>query len=149
MKKAMLGFTILLFACSQAWADEGVFFTVSKRAGYDQALNDMTEAIQYHNYTLIKIQPVDEGLRSRGYRSLDYKVLFFGSQQQVNSILADNPQASVLLPMRIILYRKGNKVIASTPNMRMWKSVFGKKLQPMLDRWDKDVRAIMTDFVTF
>lgn len=149
MKISILGLTILLFVSTQVQADEGVFYTVSKRAGYNQALNDMTEAIEFHNYTLIKIQPVDEGLRSRGYRSLNYKVLFFGSQKQVNSILAKNPQASVLLPMRIILYKKGNKVIASTPNMRMWKSVFGKNMQPMLERWDKNVRAIMTDFLTF
>ncbi|MEJ2362203.1 MAG: DUF302 domain-containing protein [Gammaproteobacteria bacterium] len=149
MKISVLSLAIVLFVFSaHLRAEESVFFTVSKQANYHDALNELSEVIGFHDYKLIKIQPIDKGLRSRGYRVLDYKVLFFSNEQQVNDILAANPRASALLPMRIILYKNGNKVIASTPNMRLWKSTFGKNLQPMLEQWDKNVRAIMTDFAS-
>lgn len=150
MKVPVLSLAILLFCFSaHLRAEESVFFTVAKQASYHDAINDLSEVIGFHDYKLIKIQPVDDGLRSRGYRVPGYKVFFFGNEQQVNAILAVDPRASALLPMRIILYKEGNKVIASTPNMRLWKSTFGKKLQPMLEQWDRNVRAIMTDFANY
>lgn len=149
MKMLIVGLAAFLSVYSvHLRAEESVFFTVSKQANYSDAINDLSGVIEYHNYRLIKIQPVDEGLLSRGYRVLDYKILFFGNERQVKKIIETTPQASVLLPMRIILYREGDKVIASTPNMRLWKRTFSSNLQPMLERWDKDVRAIMTDFAS-
>lgn len=146
MKSMAWCLVVLSLLSSSAVAEEDVFITVTKQSGYDQALDELTALIANHDYTLIKIQPVDKGLHSRGYATSAYKVLFFGSRKQVDKVLAASPEASVLLPMRIILYKKGNMVVASTPSMKMWKGVFGNKLQPVLDQWEYEMRAILIEF---
>jgi uncharacterized protein (DUF302 family) len=123
-----------------------IFMTVTRQSAYRPALDDLTIAIVNHNYTIIKIQPVDKGLRHKGYETSDYKLLFFGDREQVDKVLAVSPEASAMLPLKIILYQKGNVVVASAPSMEMWKGIFGKTLNPMIDQWQRDVQDILREF---
>lgn len=146
MKTMVLCLVVFSLVNTPVLAEEGVFLTVTKQSAYGPALDELTAVIENHDYTLIKIQPVDEGLRNRGYTTSAYKVLFFGNQEQVDKVLAVNPEASVLFPLRIILYKKGSQVVASAPDINLWEGVFGNNLQPILEQWDNDVRAILMEF---
>ena len=107
----------------------------------------LTLAINNHGYTPTKIQPVDQGLRAKGYEATDYKLIFFGDKEQVDQVLAVNPEAAILLPLKIILYREGDVVIAIAPSMEMWKGVFGgEALNLMINQWQKDVLSILQEF---
>lgn len=58
-----------------------------------------------------------------------------------------NPEAVMLLPLKIILYREGGVVIAIAPNMEMWKDIFGSAaLNLMINQWQKDVLSILHEF---
>jgi len=110
-------------------------------------VDDLSLAINNHGYTPLKIQPVDEGLRAKGYVIADYKLIFFGDKAQMDMVLAVSPEAAVMLPLRIILYREGDVVIASAPSMEMWKGVFGgEALNLLINQWQKDVMAILQEF---
>ena len=62
-------------------------------------------------------------------------------------MLAVNPEAAILLPLKIVLYREGDVVIAIAPSMEMWKGIFGgEALNFMIDKWQKDVRSILREF---
>lgn len=136
----------LLLAISTPVAAEGTFLTVTQHCNYESAMNELSYTISDHKYTLVKIQPVDEGLRHRGYKVSNYKVLFFGDKAQIDRVLKDNPEASVILPLRIMLYQKGDTVVASSHSLQMWKGVFGDKVNLLIDQWDRDVRKILRDF---
>ena len=124
-----------------------LFLSATKQIDYEAALYDLSLAINNHGYTPVKIQPVDEGLRAKGYESSDYKLIFFGDKEQLDKVLAVSPEAAVMLPLRIILYREGDVVIASAPSMEMWKSVFGgEALNLMINQWQKDVLSILQEF---
>jgi uncharacterized protein (DUF302 family) len=136
----------LLLSVSLPAAADDLFLTVSRHCNYESAMNELSFAIAENRCTLVKIQPVDEGLRHRGYEVSNYKVLFFGDKAQVDQILKDNPQASVIFPLRIMLYQKGDIVVASTYRLDMWKGVFGEDLNPLIDKWDRDVRKILRQY---
>lgn len=124
-----------------------LFMNVTKQVDYETAVNDISLAINNHGYTPVKIQPVDEGLRAKGYETTEYKLIFFGDKLQSDKILAATPEAAVMLPLRIILYREGDVVIASAPSMEMWKGVFeGATLDLLINQWQKDVMAILKEF---
>lgn len=124
-----------------------LFFSATKQVGYEAAVDDLSLAINNHGYTPVKIQPVDEGLRTKGYVTSDYKLIFFGDKEQLDKVLAVSPEAAVMLPLRIILYREGDVVIASAPSMEMWKGVFGgEALNLLINQWQKDVIAILQEF---
>lgn len=127
---------------------EDLFLSASRHDNYVSALDNLTIAINNHNYTLIKIQPVDKGLRIKGYEAKNYKVLFFGNHEQVARVLAANPEASVILPHKIILFKKGNTVTAIAPRLGMWKGKFGTKLDLMIDRWDQDFKTILKEYAS-
>ena len=124
-----------------------LFLSATKQIDYEAALDDLSLAINNHGYIPVKIQPVDEGLRAKGYETSDYKLIFFGDKAQLDKVLAVSPEAVVMLPLRIILYREGDVVIASAPSMEMWKGVFGgKALNLMINQWQKDVLSILQEF---
>lgn len=124
-----------------------LFLSVTKQIDYKAAVDDLSLAINNHGYTPVKIQPVDEGLRAKGYETSDYKLIFFGDKTQLDKVLAVSPEAAVMLPLRIILYREGDVVIASAPSMEMWKGVFGgEALNLMINQWQKDVLSILQEF---
>lgn len=124
-----------------------LFLSTTKQVGYETAVDDLALAINNHGYTPVKIQPVDEGLRAKGYVTADYKLIFFGDKAHWDKVLAVSPEAAVMLPLRIILYREGDVVIASAPSMEMWRGVFGgEALNPLINQWQKDVMAILQEF---
>lgn len=124
-----------------------LFLSATKQVDYEAAVDDLSLAINNHGYTPVKIQPVDEGLRAKGYVATDYKLIFFGDKEQLDKVLAVSPEAAVMLPLRIILYREGDVVIASAPSMEMWKGVFGgEALNLLINQWQKDVMAILQEF---
>lgn len=124
-----------------------LFLSATKQVDYEAAVDDLSLAINNHGYTPVKIQPIDEGLRTKGYVTSDYKLIFFGDKAQLDKVLAVSPEAAVMLPLSIILYREGDVVIASSPSMEMWKDVFGgEALNPLINQWQKDVTAILQEF---
>ncbi len=124
-----------------------MFMRATMQIAYQTALDDLSLAINNHGYTPIKIQPVDIGLRAKGYEVSDYKLIFLGNKEQVDQVLAVNPEAAMLLPLEIILYRDGDVVIAIAQTMEMWKGVFGSEaLNLMINQWQKDVRSILREF---
>ena len=146
MRRLALCALLLCLAAAQAPAS-GLFLSAERHGAYRPALDALTGAILDHGYTPIKIQPVDEGLRLKGYRSSDYKLIFFGSKAQVDEVLAVYPEAAVMLPLKVILYRKGESVIATTPRLEMWKEVFhSDALDQLIDVWQSDLTAILQQF---
>lgn len=136
----------MLLWLSAARADE-LFLSAARQDDYRPALDALTAAILDHGYTPVKLQPVDEGLRRKGYPSSDYKVMFFGNKAQVDEVLAVQPEATVLLPLKVIIYRHGDVVIATTPRLEMWKQVFhSDALDRLIDVWQNDLSAILQDF---
>ena len=124
-----------------------LFLRATKQTAYQSALDDLALAINNHGYTPTKTQPVDQGLRAKGYEATDYKLIFFGDKEQLDQVLAVNPEAAMLLPLRIILYRDDDVVIAIAPSMDMWKGVFGgEALNLMINQWQKDVLSILHEF---
>ena len=130
----------------QGWADP-LFLRATKQIDYQTALDDLFLAMNNHGYTSTKVQPVDQGLRAKGYEAPDYNLIFFGEKEQVDQVLAVNPEAAILLPLKIVLYREGDVVIAIAPSMEMWKGIFGgEALNFMIDKWQKDVLSILHEF---
>jgi uncharacterized protein (DUF302 family) len=136
----------MLLSLSAAQASD-VFLSAARQGAYRPALDALTVAILDHGYTPVKIQPVDEGLRRKGYPSSDYKLMFFGDKAQVDKVLAVYPEAAVLLPLKVIIYRQGDAVIATTPRLEMWKEVFhNDALDQLIDVWQNDLIAILQEF---
>jgi uncharacterized protein (DUF302 family) len=124
------------------------YFSSAKQADYRVALDDLSLAILDHGYTLVKIQPVDKGLRSQGYELFeDYKLVFFGNKELERTAIAATPELAALLPLKIILYQDKERVVAAAPVLEPWQEVFrSSPASEVIKRFDRDVRAILEQY---
>lgn len=146
--KSLIIACLLLLAFSPLHAADQPVISVSKKGDFKTAQVDMTIAIMNNGYILTKIQPIDQGLRSKGYESEDYHLVFFGNQGDQEKAIAIEPRISVLLPLKIMIYRlDGGRIGASIPNLSMWKQLYrSERLNPVIDKWQHDSEEILKEF---
>lgn len=137
----------LLCACGQAAAAEA-YVSTSRVVDYRVALDELSLAIVDHGYTVVKIQAVDKGLRSKGYELFeDYKLIFFSSKELEQQVLAIAPEMVTVLPLKLIVYQDKQAVVAAAPVLDGWREVFRTETaQELIRRMDRDVRGIIAQY---
>ena len=137
----------LLLACNAAVADDA-FISAKRQEDYHVALDELSVAIMDKGYTVVKIQPVDQGLRSKGYPLYEnYKVVFFGNEELEQQAIAAAPELATLLPLKVVLYQDQGRVVATTQQLESWRKVFpSRQAQAVLQRFDRDLQAILEQY---
>lgn len=147
MRRILTALAMALSLAAHAAVAES-YISSTRPADYRLALDDLSLAIADNGYTVVKIQPVDKGLRSKGYAlSEDYKLVFFGNKELESLAIAAAPELATLLPLKIILYQDGDQVVAAAPVLAPWQQVFtSTQAKAVLRRFDRDVRAILEQY---
>jgi uncharacterized protein (DUF302 family) len=124
------------------------YLVATRHADYRVALDELSLAIVDRDYTVVKIQGVDKGLRSKGYELFDdYKLVFFSNKQLEREALTLAPEFATLLPLKIILYQEGNRIVAVAPALAPWRHAFASApAQALLLRFEQDTRGILDQY---
>lgn len=138
----------LMLCIGKAASAGDAFISAARQLDYRVALDELSVAILNNGYTVVKIQPVDNGLRSKGYALRDdYKLVFFGNEELARKAVAAAPELATLLPLKIILYQDHDRVVAVATVLEPWQSVFpSHQAKQVLRRFDHDVRAILEQY---
>ncbi len=149
MTRLLLALVLTLCAWGSALAADA-YVSSARDGDYRVALDELSLAILDHGYTVVKIQPVDKGLRNKGYELYeDYKLVFFSSKEIERQALALGPELATLLPLKIILYQDKHTVVAAAPVLDGWRKAFGAaNAQDLIRRIDQDVRGILAQYGT-
>lgn len=119
----------------------------SKTADMRQALDDLTAAAMNHGMQLVKVQPIDTALVKRGFEDPHVRVAFIGSETAVRWAEAADPRLLNLLPLRLSLVQRGERVVVMTDDLALWREAFrdspGLKL---LQAWEVELGEVMRDF---
>jgi hypothetical protein len=140
---------LALTFCAWGSAVAGEAYVSSARdVDYRVALDELSLAILDRGYTVVKIQPVDKGLRSKGYQLFeDYKLVFFSSKDLERQAMALGPEMATLLPLKVILYQDKRAVVAAAPVLDGWREVFPSDSgQALIRRIDQDIRGILQQY---
>lgn len=145
--KAILLAGLLFLAAFPALAERPII-SVSKQAEFRAEEDDMVIAIMNHGYKPTKTQPIDHGLRTKGYESRDYHLVLFGNLDEQEKAIAIEPRIAVLLPLKVMIYRmEGGRIGASIPDLSMWKQLYrNERLDPVIDKWQRDSGSILKEF---
>lgn len=137
---------VVLTLAGQVWAED--YLVASRQADYRVALDELSLAIVDKDYTVVKIQGVDKGLRSKGYELFeDYKLVFFSNKKLEREALALAPEFATLLPLKIILYQEGDRIVAVAPPLAPWRHAFSSaRAQAALMRFENDTRGILDQY---
>lgn len=114
---------------------------------FDDAISNLQIAIQDHGYQVARIQRVDVGLASGGYKTAEYRLVFFGKPREMRELEDRYPELLPYLPLKIVIFAEGDSTLALAYNPAILQTFFKKAaLQDQARRWEKDIRAILDQF---
>jgi uncharacterized protein (DUF302 family) len=87
---------------------------VNKRSasGYAETVRLLIEAIERRGLTVFACIDHAAGARNVGMELADEQVVIFGSPQAGTPLMQSDPEIGIELPLRILLWRDGDEVLA-------------------------------------
>ena len=126
-------------------ADELLMVRTARPFG--DAIGDLQIAIQDHGYRVAHIQRVDVGMASGGYKTAEYRLVFFGKPNELHGLEDRYPELLPYLPLKIVIFAEGDSTLALTYNPAILQALFKiDPLQTQFRRWEKDIRSILDQF---
>ena len=150
---ATLGAFLLLSGCAsttsqtaQPAADEEPLIMVRSAKPFNATLEQLTTAINFNEYTISRIQRVDVGLTKSGYKTKQYRVVFYGKPSEIDKLAEKYPDLIPFLPLKIVIFAEGENTIMLALNpYELRKLVPQKELFSYYKEWETDVRNILTE----
>lgn len=137
-----LAITLLLVAGHTARAEELIM--VRTQQTFPEAMASLQQAIQDHGYTVARIQRVDVGLASSGFKTAEYRVVFFGRINEQRAITARHPELLPYLPLKIVIFAEGDSTLVLTNSPALLGTFFrDSDLRRQFQHWERDVRSIL------
>ncbi len=134
-----------LFAVAQVRAEE--LLMVRLERPFPEAMNVLQQSIAEHGYRVTRVQRVDVGLSSRGFKTAEYRVVFFGKPEEMTRLPDRHPELIPYLPLKIVLFAEGDTTLALTYNPMVLAAAYpNSDLQMQFQRWAGDLRAILDRF---
>ena len=146
---ALGSFLILLSGCastpSPAKSEEALIMMRSAKP-FNATLEQLTTAINFNEYKISRIQRVDVGLTKSGYKTKQYRVVFYAKPSELDKLVEKHPNLIPYVPLKIVIFAEGDNTIllALNPN-ELRKLVPEKDLYPYYKEWETDVRNILAE----
>ncbi len=144
-RRAYLVACVLLLVAGSSSADE--LMMVRAQRPFPEAMNDLQQAIRDHGYKIVRVQRVDIGLTSSGYKTAEYRVVFFGKAAEVRALTRRHPELMPYLPLKVTIFAEGDSTLLVTNNPSVFESFFrDDTLKVYFRRWERDVRSIFEQY---
>ena len=111
---------------------------------FPDTMSALQNAVVKQGYQLIRVQRVDVGLTKSGYKTAEYRIVFFGKKKEIRNLSKKHPTLIPFLPLKIVIYAEGDETILLATNPAKLRSFYpDKSLASYFTRWERDFRAIM------
>lgn len=136
-------FALLLLLCvNQVAAAEELLMARIDRP-FPEAMNSLQESIRAQGYVVSRVQRVDVGLAASGFKTAEYRIVFFGKKTEIQELSANYPDLIPYLPLTIVVFAEGDDTVVLTTDPLKLGEFFNKpELLKRFEIWEKDVRAI-------
>ncbi len=141
---AKLALVALLSVSPAPRADEPSMLRAVSTEPYPETMMRLQSAIEANGYRFSRVQRVDYGLRRRGYDVPPYRIVFFGNPADVRFLSVVQPQLLPFLPLKIIVYEDGEKVVllAADPT-RLAQFFPASNTVALFNVWRRDIEKIL------
>lgn len=140
MKMLIAG--LLLLVCGVTSAQD--LYMVRTSMSFPEAMTFLQQTINAQGYKVSRVQRVDIGLTKSGFKTDKYRVVFFGTLEDVQKITEKHPELISYLPLKIAIFAENEEtlmVAASFEHLRPFYS--SPALRADFDRWEADIREIL------
>lgn len=139
-------FTFLLFFGVAFSTQASELLTVRSSQGFEEAMSTLQAAIVGHGYRVSRVQRVDIGLTSKGYKTDKYRIVFFGDPNDFDHLTATYPQLIPYLPIPVAIFAEGESTLVSAARPALLSQFYpDPALKPVFARWEKDLVEIFDE----
>lgn len=132
----------LVFGPAHVHADE--LLMARSPLAFPEAMATLQTAIKARGYTVGHVQRVDVGLSVGGFKSAEYRVVFFAKPEDLAALPARLPELAAYLPLKIAIFAEGDTTLLTTNNPQTLRQFFPRAgLDAEFERWHADVSAIL------
>jgi uncharacterized protein (DUF302 family) len=142
-RRIILCCAAILFSVFGAAARADELLMARSPLAFPEAMTALQTAIKARGYTVSHVQRVDLGLSVGGFKSAEYRVVFFAKPEEIAALPARLPELAAYLPLKIVIFAEGDTTLLTTNSPRTLRQFFPRAgLDAVFERWHKDVNAI-------
>lgn len=135
---------LLLGLATIACADQ--LLMVRSGLAFPEAMLALQNAITARGYKVTRVQNVDKGLSNTGYRTDNYKVVFYGKPEEVAQLAARHPELIPYLPLNVGIFAERDNTILVTSRPGVLAEFFpDPELKAVFARWEEDLNKIVNE----
>lgn len=135
---------LLLGLAASAGADQ--LLMIRSGLPFPEAMLALQSAISARGYKVTRVQNVDKGLSHTGYRTDNYKVVFYGKPEEVAQLAAKHPELIPYLPLNVgIFAERGNTILVTSRPSVLADFFPDPELRAVFMRWEKDLDEIVSE----
>lgn len=143
MRAAVVIALLVLFA--EPAAAEQLLMARSTQA-FPEAMLTLQSAIGSHGYTVSRVQRVDIGLTSSGFKTDKYRVVFFGKPEEIRNLAIRHPELIPYLPLKATIFAEQSQTVVVTANPAEFGDfVHDPQVHKVLLGWRRDLRSILDE----
>jgi uncharacterized protein (DUF302 family) len=109
---------------------------------FPEAMLKLQNTLKKYNQTLSRVQRVDIGLTSKGYKTDKYRIVFFGQADEIQQLAEEYPQLIPYLPHMIAIFAEEEDTLLVAVNPEMLFETKDPKLKAILKKWHQDLQLI-------
>jgi uncharacterized protein (DUF302 family) len=142
--KQLIAVVLLLGLAFAAGADQ--LLMVRSGQLFPEAMSTLQNALTARGYKISRVQNVDKGLSHTGYRTDNYKVVFYGKAEEVAELAAKHLELIPYLPLNVGIFSEGNNTLLVTNRPGVLADFFpDPELKAIFMRWEKDLTEVMNE----
>lgn len=140
MKALIVG---LLFLLSGVAGAEDMYM-VRTSMGFPEAMAFLQQTIKARGYTVSRVQRVDIGLTKSGFKTDKYRVVFFGTLEDIREVTENYPELIPYLPLKIAIFAENDETLLVATSFEHLRPFYtAAPLRANFDRWESDIREIL------
>jgi len=110
---------------------------------FPETMSSLQQAIKQQGYTVSRVQHVDVGLNAMGFKTDEYRVVFFAKGKQIEQLIVSHPELIPYLPLKIAIFAEGEDTLIISSNPLSFSQLYpATDLQPVFKQWSEDMQEI-------
>jgi uncharacterized protein (DUF302 family) len=112
---------------------------------FPEAMLKLQNTLKKYNHTLSRVQRVDIGLTSKGYKTDKYRIVFYGQADVIRQLADEYPQVIPYLPHKIAIFAEEEETMLVAVNPEMLFVTEDPKLRAIMKKWHEDLQVIFKE----
>ena len=112
---------------------------------FPEAMLKLQNTLKTNNHTLSRVQRVDIGLTSKGYKTDKYRIVLYGQAEEIRQLADEYPQLIPYLPHKIAIFAEEEETMLVAVNPEMLIETEDPRLKAVMKKWHEDLQEIFKD----